>query len=191
MDSYDKQYGVESELFGAPYPEFVTFVREHVPSNGRALDIGCGQGRDALMLAKHGCAVVGVDSSAVGIEQMVARSQADKTAVSGVVADFYSYEPEGLFDVIVLDSIIHFGTAERDKELAMLDRLAGCLAPSGYLCVFVHKSAQKEKQLHKWHEGQSDSLTVVQTGYLDYVYQEQTTDFSAAFQYYMLILQQA
>lgn len=63
MSDYDKQYQTETELFGAAYPEFEKFVQENKHSNGSALDLGCGQGRDALMLARHGYWVTAVDNS--------------------------------------------------------------------------------------------------------------------------------
>lgn len=190
MSSYDAQYQQEPSLFGDPYPEFVQFIRQHPGHGKRALDIGCGQGRDALMLAQHGYHVTGVDGSAVGIEQMMtAATQADLT-VAGVVADIYTYAPNGRFDLIVLDSMLHFGKAERDQELALLDKTVGWLNPHGFLCLFIHRSAKKEKHLNDWLTTHQPPLDTVQTGYLDYTYREESSGFTQAFQYFMLIAQQ-
>ena len=49
--SYDKQYQTEN-LFGEPYSE-----------RGRLLDLGCGQGRNAIPLAQLGYEVTGMDIS--------------------------------------------------------------------------------------------------------------------------------
>ena len=191
--SYDEQYQIEESLFGKPYPEFVAFLEAHVAPESskpkRALDIGCGQGRDAFLLARYGYEVLGVDSSAVGIEQMHGRAQAANLPITGVVADFYTYEPEGEFDAIVLDSILHFGTAEREQELAMLNKLATHVAPQGYLFIFVHKAPAKEKELQQWLTHHSEVFTLVQDGYLDYTYEEKATNFRSSFQFYMFILQ--
>ena len=73
------------------------------------------------MLAQHGYAVTGVDSSHVGIEQMVARAEEKNLYVKGVVADLYEYELHDKFDAIVLDSILHFAEGDRRKEIALLD----------------------------------------------------------------------
>jgi SAM-dependent methyltransferase len=187
--SYDEQYQIEQNLFGDPYPEFDAFLRENIAPNtaGRALDIGCGQGRDVFLLAKYGYEVIGVDSSTVGIEQIHGRASAANLPITGVVADFYTYEPEGVFDAIVLDSILHFGEAERDKELTLLDKLATCVASNGYLFIFIHKSPAKEQELHTWL-AQNPAFSLIKDRYLDYTYEEKAIDFRTDFQYYMFIL---
>lgn len=190
MTNYDKQYQDEINLFGAPYAEFEAFVREHAPQSGTALDLGCGQGRDALMLAKHGYTVTGVDGSRVGIDQMLAAAQSQNLAVTGIVADFYTYPLADTYDAIVLDSILHFGKADKSKELALLNAVAQQLNPNGYLFLFVHKSAQKERVLKTWRTSLSDTLSIVHEAYVDYVYKESVSGFQSKFQYYMLVLQQ-
>ena len=116
MSGYDNQYTVEENLFGSPYKEFEDFVSNHALKGGKALDLGCGQGRDALMLAQYGYTVTGVDSSKVGVAQMIERAQARELAVAGVVDNFHEYEPDGNFDAVVLDSILHFEPADRKKS---------------------------------------------------------------------------
>ena len=191
MDSYDKQYKTEVYLFGLPYPEFEAFVAKHVVKGGTALDLGCGQGRDALMLADYGYVVTGVDSSHVGVSQMVERANARGGVVHGVVDDLYAYPLTESFDLIVLDSILHFGKADKKKELALLNAVADRIKANGYLCLFVHKSDAKEKVLHEWFTEKKSQFAIAEEGYIDYVYEVKSTDFKSAFQYYMLILQRS
>ena len=66
--TYDKYYKTEN-LFGQPYPELLAFFTEY-PKKGNVLDLGCGQGRDAIPLARLGFDVTGIDNSSVGIAQM-------------------------------------------------------------------------------------------------------------------------
>lgn len=47
---YDEYYQTE-DLFGAPYPELVTFFAER-EQRGKVLDLGCGQGRDAIAFGR-------------------------------------------------------------------------------------------------------------------------------------------
>lgn len=188
MTNYDEQYQVEKKLFGDPYAEFEEFVRQHTEQGGNALDLGCGQGRDALMLARYGYAVTGVDTSHVGITQMLENAKNDSLVVNGIVANFYEYELSEKFDAIVLDSILHFEKADKSKELTLLDTLANHINENGFLFLFVHKSQKKEREVKTWFETVEAKFEVAKEGYIDYLYEETVTGFQSAFQYYMLIL---
>lgn len=188
MTNYDQQYQVENNLFGSPYTEFEEFVKQHVKQGGTALDLGCGQGRDALMLAKYGCAVTGVDTSYVGIAQMLERAENGNLPVSGVVADIYEYELHHKYDAVVLDSILHFEKADKSKELALLNTLINHINENGFLFLFVHKSPKKEREVKSWFEAVEAEFEIAEEGYIDYLYKEVATGFQSAFQYYMLIL---
>ena len=72
----------------------------------------------------------------------------------------------------------------------MVDRLYPQLNHGGYLFIFVHKSRRKEQTLHDWLGRQTD-LELIQDGYIDYTYEETSTDFSSRFQMYLFILQMA
>ena len=48
-------------------------------------DSGCGQGRDALFVARKGHSVLGVDKAQTGIEQMLEEAESEKLAVDGVM----------------------------------------------------------------------------------------------------------
>ena len=79
MTDYDKYYEVE-DLFGEPYPELIDFFRRYEPK-GKMIDLGCGQGRDLIYLARLGYIVTGIDNSKVGIDQM--NSISEKEGLNG------------------------------------------------------------------------------------------------------------
>ena len=86
-NSYDKYYQTES-LFGEPYPELLDFFSSY-PKRGKLLDLGCGQGRDAIPLARMGFEVTAIDSSSVGIAQMKQIAQNEHLPLTSIVQDVY------------------------------------------------------------------------------------------------------
>ena len=69
---------------------------------GRALDLGCGTGTNALWLTQHGWRVVGVDFASLAIES--ARRKADWTSgvefVEGDVTRLHELGVKGPFDLV-------------------------------------------------------------------------------------------
>jgi SAM-dependent methyltransferase len=67
---------------------------------GKALDLGCGTGRNILKLAKEGWSVVGVDWAERAIE--IAERSAQKMGIDAnfIVADFTTWQPTAQFDLV-------------------------------------------------------------------------------------------
>ena len=127
---YDDYYQTE-HLFGDPLPELMSCLAS-IQNKGNLLDLGCGQGRDAIPLAKMGFQVTAVDTSALGINQMIDAAKSQHTEVEGIVQDIYTYSDYGGFDVILLDSMFHFGKNDKLKEQQLITKIveschAGCL----------------------------------------------------------------
>ena len=77
---------LDAETFGAASEEIVELA-SILPSGARALDMGCGDGRNALCLAEHGVEVDAVDSSWAAIRKMSLRARAADVPVRGWVQD--------------------------------------------------------------------------------------------------------
>lgn len=71
MTDYEKQYKESANVCGPPFDDFVEFFEKYKKSRANILDLGCGQGRDALFIARMGHRVAGVDISKTGIRQML------------------------------------------------------------------------------------------------------------------------
>lgn len=128
---YDKLYRAERNALGAPTPALLDAFTTLLAPPARVLDVGCGQGRDALPLARMGHEVVGVDLSPKGIADMTATARTEGLAVTGHVADITTFVPEGKFDALLCDRTLHM--LDENDRLAALARLLACLRPGGVL----------------------------------------------------------
>jgi SAM-dependent methyltransferase len=115
MTDYEQQFRKCRNACGEPFPEFVRFFEEYPGDPGTVLDLGCGQGRDALLAASHGHSVVGVDFSPTGVSQMQQAAAARGLAVEGVVADVVSYRPRRKHGIVILDRVLHMLPSEEDR----------------------------------------------------------------------------
>ena len=69
---------------------------------GRALDVACGAGRNALFLAEKGFAVTAVDISRVGLDHGARRAKERSLSISWQQADLEGFQlPPGAYDLIV------------------------------------------------------------------------------------------
>jgi len=139
--SYDEYYQTEN-LFGDPYPVLLKFFAGYPPTS-RVLDLGCGQGRDAIALARMGFDVTGIDISTVGIEQMNQLAQIEKLRLKGVVADVYEYDDFGDYDFVLLDSMLHFNVRDRAKETDFLKRIKSHMREGSLLVCCIQDIGQK------------------------------------------------
>jgi len=102
---------------------------------GRALDLGCGPGRNAIWLAERGWRVTGVDASVVGLEQARARASERGVELECVQADLLAYEPApGGADLVVLANV-HLLPAQHRR---LVEVATAALAPGGHLFVIGH-----------------------------------------------------
>jgi len=77
MTDYEMEFQQSENVCGEPFEEIATFFRDLEIPKAAVLDLGCGQGRDALMAARLGNRVMGVDVSETGISQMVKQAQVE------------------------------------------------------------------------------------------------------------------
>ena len=71
MINFEKKYQNSRNVCSEPFPEIVEFFENYDDECATFLDTGCGQGRDALFIARKVHSVLRVDSAQTGIEQML------------------------------------------------------------------------------------------------------------------------
>ncbi len=122
---------------GAPNPVLAREIAGLDP--GSALDLGCGEGADALWLAKRGWQVTGVDFSKVALD----RARAIDTArqVNWVQADMRVWQPPAdAYDLVSLH-YVHVAPAERAE---LFGRVAQAVRPTGTLLMVAHHASDLE-----------------------------------------------
>jgi len=108
------------------YPKEFCFKLLGDPRGKKVLDVGCGDGGDAVILAKLGAKVVGLDVSPRSIALAKRRAGLDGVAdrVSFICAPLGVELPETGFDVIWIDNVLHHVLDELDAVLKSLFRAA-------------------------------------------------------------------
>lgn len=109
---------------------------------GRALDLGCGEGGDALWLARKGWTVTGVDLAPTAIARARAAADAariDPALIDFEAADLASWSTEERFD-LVSAAFLHSSEAPIPRDL-ILRRAKTFVAPGGRLLVISHVTA--------------------------------------------------
>ncbi|WP_422376777.1 class I SAM-dependent methyltransferase [Roseibium sp.] len=135
---YELLYRETPHALGEPTQAFVDFFNRLDASGLSVLDVGCGQGRDALFIARLGHSVTGVDLSSSGIEQLGADAVRENLPIRGVVADLEHYAPEEDFDIVLIDRTLHM--LDEPVRLDLLKRLLPAVKAGGWLLIADEKS---------------------------------------------------
>lgn len=143
---WDERYRTKPQIWsGKPNPQL---VREAGGLRaGHALDLGCGEGADAIWLAQHGWTVTAVDVSAVALDrahghEKAALARESVHAAEGAIAsrirwqqaDLEEWQPDESYD-LVTSQFLH------SQELAWqkpLKTAAAAVKPGGTLLVVGH-----------------------------------------------------
>lgn len=122
---------------GRVNPVMAAIVADLPP--GRALDLGCGEGGDAVWLAERGWTVTAVDVSQVAIDRGAAHAEA--AGVTGITwerHDLTATFPTGPFDLV---SAQFFQSPIEFPRMSLLRRAADLVAPGGVLLSVAHAAA--------------------------------------------------
>lgn len=115
---------------------------------GTALDLGCGEGGDAIWLATRGWRVTAADISAVALAKAAAHA-----AQAGVVVDFQRHDlgtsfPAGTYDLVSAQFLYPRGEVPRERILLSA---AAAVAPGGILLIEGHQDFGPFAEQHRSH----------------------------------------
>ncbi|MBA3268338.1 MAG: class I SAM-dependent methyltransferase [Acidimicrobiia bacterium] len=136
-DEWNRRYE-GAELVWTDQANRVLMTETETLGPGRALDVGCGEGRNAVWLASKGWTVTAVDFSDVGLAKARRLAEAQAVEVEWVLADLRAYQPAlQAYDLVVL-LYVHLPPEDRAVVHAAA---ASALRPGGTMVVLGHESS--------------------------------------------------
>ena len=101
---YDQRYAGQEYYWGkkpsAMCDRVIEIIRPSSDFHPKLVDLGCGEGRNAVYFAKHGFVVFGLDVSLPGLEKTRRYAEEVGVHVETIHADITNYELEDIYDVI-------------------------------------------------------------------------------------------
>jgi len=132
---WDARYSEQETAMwsGRPNGRLVAEVADLVP--GRALDVGCGEGADAIWLAGHGWTVTAIDVSEVAIGRAREAARATGATVEWLCGDALQTPlPPGAYDLVSLQ----YPALPKAAGEAAVRTLLDTVRPGGLLLAVYH-----------------------------------------------------
>jgi 2-polyprenyl-3-methyl-5-hydroxy-6-metoxy-1,4-benzoquinol methylase len=154
---WDARYDQAEQIWsGSPNPQLVEHIQDQQP--GSALDVGCGEGADAIWLARHGWQVTAMDISKRALERAQAAA-ADAGAdiasrITWLHQDVLTWDDAGAQFDLVNAQYLHF---TRDNA-ALHRRLAVLVRPGGVLLIVGHHPSLHTDDQHEGVSNPKDYL---------------------------------
>lgn len=133
IEKFNQVYSDPACYYGSELrPEFTNFFNGKDLLGKYALDLGCGEGRYSLYLAKNGCRVTAIDRSEAGMEKLKTTAAKQHLDICATIMDIDAFEfAEKSCDIVVAATILdHLADALRTR---IADGIRAALKPGGIL----------------------------------------------------------
>jgi SAM-dependent methyltransferase len=133
-DFWDERYrGIDHLWIPGPDQPLVAAL-DKLPG-GTAVDLACGEGRNALYLAKAGWNVTAVDFSQVALDRLSRAAEVSNVTIDVVNDDLESFlQIPSVFDLVVIANF----HPERSKRIALYRSAFNHVAPGGHFFLIGH-----------------------------------------------------
>jgi tellurite methyltransferase len=161
-NAYERRYAGEGYYWGLAPSDLALRVLALLPPVRplRLLDVGCGEGRNAVFFARNGYQVSAFDSAAAGVEKTKLLADTVGVPVEVFAADVNEYRPEAeVYDVIFSTGVLHYVPPRIRHQVLASYRAATRLGGVNALSVFVDKpfiapAPDAEDTAYAWVSGE-------------------------------------
>jgi tellurite methyltransferase len=113
-DGYDRKYAGKEYYWGKKpsvlCDRVIGIIKPSTSLHPRLIDLGCGEGRNAVYFALHGFDVTALDTSRKGIEKTKGYAEEAGVKVEAILADFMTYKTDEIYDVAFSTGTLHYLT---------------------------------------------------------------------------------
>ena len=140
---YDQEYAGREFYWGkepsSMCDRVIEIIRPGAGFRPKLLDLGCGEGRNAVYFAQHGFEVVGLDLSLPGLKKTRRYAEEVGAHIKTIHANIVDYELEDAYDVIFSTGTLHYLPPEGRSQ--RFQNYKDHTSPDGInaLSVFVEK----------------------------------------------------
>ncbi len=148
---FDKLYLSSPCVWGLKADRYLAMFLDRAPK-GKALDVGCGEGRNTLFLAQNGYTVDAVDSSQTAIEklQLLAEEYSVRPSITLTVADIKTIDFPQKYDLAVISYVFPF--LKRSDIVMVLQKVKDSLTLGG--CIYVSAVTTDDNEYHQYSKEQ-------------------------------------
>lgn len=145
-DSYKRTGRLDTFGGGKPDKDIAELALK-MKSGLNALDLGCGEGRNALFLASKGFDTTAIDISISGINKLNTFAAEHNLNIDAFVCDIRDYTFPKVFNIIVCSGCLHLIKPEEWKEV--IKRMKKATADDGYNAVGIFTDTEPEPEDQK------------------------------------------
>ena len=132
---WEERYGSAPVWSGRVNESVRAWSEEHPPTRGdKALDLACGEGGDALWLARSGWRVTGVDFASAAIARASHQAVAEGLEITWITVDLTTWSPDDAYRLVTL-SFFH---ESPEIRRAVWSVAASAVAADGTLLITAH-----------------------------------------------------
>jgi len=136
-ETFDEKYTSSATYFGSEPEPLLRAHVQRIDADRPVLDVGAGQGRHALFLARKGIEVHGVDNSLVAVEGLAAAAKEEDLPIEPRLADILDEEiKRGAYSAVLLFGLIQTMSRRDLAKLALKLREATAAGDFVFLTAF-------------------------------------------------------
>lgn len=132
MNAYDQAYGKYGDVFGSTPDLLLQRFRPQLDIRLPVLDVGAGQGRHSLFLARAGFRVVALETSSVAVRTLEKLARKEHLNIRVINQDFELHTvTDGFYGTVMLFGLVQILSPDQLHRLKLL--VKKWLAPGGFL----------------------------------------------------------